>query len=101
VEPGEKIVYTVTVEVLFDTVQGCLRQIFTSPFLEFVSIKPDGDFRDWGSAEVVWQQHDGSIDPGTLRGRVTMRVRADAPTGAVIEANGGPTIQHIVGAKKS
>ncbi|MGC5225415.1 hypothetical protein ACPW96_22860 [Micromonospora sp. DT81.3] len=97
VKSGKIIVYTVTVGVIGGEAAGCLRDIVTSPLLEFVSMEPEGTFFP-PMASILWT---GPFQLGTvLQGSLTMQVRCDAPDGAVIEAFSGSTIQHVVKAKK-
>jgi hypothetical protein len=100
VAPGSRIVYIVTVQVIGGSVTGCAQDVRTSPLLEFVSIKRHGIFEpDFGGSPLATVTWEGAFDEGTtLRGRITMRVPADAQAGTVIETTSGPlTILHTVG----
>ena len=79
-------------------VLGCSRNIHLSNLLEFVSVRPDGAYYpDTSEGPIAIVSFTGPFEPGTrLLGRVVMRVRADAPAGAVIEASSGSVIRHVV-----
>lgn len=100
VRPGQRIVYRVRVVVAGgdEPVLGCSRDVLVSPLLEFVSVEPAGAFFPGTSAgPMVGVNFAGPVAPGTvLRGRVTMRVRADAPAGSVVVSSSGPAICHVV-----
>jgi hypothetical protein len=102
VAPGKKIVYYVTVVVEGDTpVLGCSRTVLLSTLLEFVSVKPDGAyFPNTTVGPLASIDFVGPFDPGTiLRGRLTMKVAADAPAGAIIEVSSLDVIRHVVEVK--
>jgi hypothetical protein len=99
VAPGHKITYKLEIIVQGDTpVLGCARDIYLSNYLEFVSVRPAGHyFPETSVGPMVDVQFTGPFEPGTrLVGRVVMRVKADAPAGAVIEASSGSVIRHVV-----
>jgi hypothetical protein len=99
VAPGREIVYIVTVQVTGGSVTGCALDVRTSPLLDFVSIRPHGIFfPDSGGSPLATVTWEGSFDEGTtLRGRVEMRVSADAQAGAeIVTTSGSLTIQHTV-----
>lgn len=72
--------------------------MLASGLLAFVAVQPDGSYRpDMSFGPMAEVSFTGPIDPGTrLRGWIVMRVRADAPAGAVIEARSGDVIRHVV-----
>ena len=78
--PGRKIVYIVTVQVVGGSVTGCAQDVRTSPLLDFIAIKRHGIFfPDFGGSPLATVTWEGPFDEGTtLRGRVKMRVPADA-----------------------
>ena len=97
--PGRKIVYIVTVQVTGGAVTGCAQDVRTSPLLEFVSIRRHGIFfPDFGGSPMATVTWEGPFDEGTtLRGRIIMRVPADAQAGTEIVTTSGPlTITHTV-----
>ncbi|MFE2752082.1 hypothetical protein ACFXGA_08745 [Actinosynnema sp. NPDC059335] len=97
VSRGQVIIYQVDIRVVDGDVLGCLRDVRLSPLLDFVVVRPDGYYSpEAQGGPTVSVVYDGPLSPGTYHGSVTMRVRADAPIGAVIEASSGPMIRHVV-----